>query len=215
MKTLDLKKDLKYLYAPSAKKVEIVQVPNLQFVILDGAIEKGKEPSNSPAFAEATQALYSLSYTLKFMLKKRKTDPIDYPVMPLEGLWWVEDGMFDITVKDNWFYTLMILQADVITQHIFTEGLEQVLKKKGNSPNLSNLRLAHFEEGICVQMMHIGPYATEPATIERMRAFALENGCRDRVGPNGKHHEIYLGDPRKADPAKLKTVLRHPLEKVK
>ena len=213
--TLDLKKELKYLYVPSAKKVEIVQVPRLQFLMIDGAIEKGKEPANSPAFAEATQALYSLAYTLKFMLKKRKTDSIDYPVMPLEGLWWVEDGMFDITVKDNWFYTLMILQPDVITQDIFTEGREQVHKKKGDSPNLSKLRLAHFEEGLCVQMMHIGSYATEPATIERMRAFALENSYRDRVGPNGKHHEIYLGDPRKADPAKLKTVLRHPLEKVK
>ena len=215
METLDLKKELKYLYAPSAKKVEIVQVPRLQFVMIDGAIEKGKEPGNSPAFAEATQALYGISYILKFMFKKRKTNAIDYPVMPLEGLWWVEDGMFDITVKDNWFYTLMILQPDVITQDVFTDGLEQVRKKKGDSPNLSNLRLAHFEEGVCMQTMHIGPYATEPATVERMRAFALENGYRDHVGPNGKHHEIYLGDPRKADPAKLNTVLRHPLEKVK
>jgi len=215
MKMLDLKKELKYLYAPSAKKVEIVQVPDFQFVMIDGAIEKGKEPGNSPAFAEATQALYSLAYTLKFMLRKRETDTIDYPVMPLEGLWWVEDGMFDITIKDNWFYTLMILQPDVITPEVFEEGVEQVRGKKGDSPNLSQLRLAHFEEGMCVQTMHIGPYATEPTTIERMRAFALENGYRDRVGPNGKHHEIYIGDPRKADPSKLKTVLRHPLEKVK
>ena len=215
METLDLKKELKYLYAPSAKKVEIVQVPRLQFVMIDGAIEKGKEPANSPAFAEATQALYSPAYTLKFMFKKRKTDPIDYPVMALEGLWWVEDGMFDITVKDNWFYTLMILQPDVITPEVFADGMEQVRNKKGDSPNMSHLRLAHFEEGICVQVMHIGPYAAEPATIERMRVFALENGYRDRVGSNGKHHEIYLGDPRKADPSKLKTVLRYPLEKVK
>ena len=216
METLDLKKELKYLYAPSAKKVDTVQVPSLQFLMIDAAIEKGKGPGNSPGFAESTQALYSLAYTLKFMLKKRKTAAIDYPVMPLEGLWWVEDGMFDITIKDNWFYTLMILQPDVITPEVFAEGMEQVRRKKGDSPNLSNLRLAYFEEGICVQVMHIGPYATEPATIERMRAFALENGYRDRVGPNGKHHEIYLGDPRKkADPAKLKTVLRHPLEKVK
>ncbi len=213
MKTLDLKKELKHLYAPSAKKVEILKVPKLQFAMIDGAIEKGKEPGNSPAFAEATQALYSTSYTLKFMLKKRKMDPIDYPVMALEGLWWVEDGFFDITVKDNWFYTLMILQPDVITKDVFAEGLEQVRKKKGDSPALSRLRLANFEEGLCVQVMHIGPYATEPATIERMRAFALENGYRDRVGPNGKHHEIYLGDPRKAAPEKMKTVLRHPLEK--
>jgi len=215
METLDLKKELKYLYAPSAKKAEIVHVPRLQFAMIDGAIEKGKEPGNSPTFAESTQALYGLAYTLKFMLKKHATNAVDYPVMPLEGLWWVEDGMFDITIKDNWFYTLMILQPDAITRAVFTEGLEQVRKKKGDSSNLSQLRLAHFEEGICMQMMHIGPYATEPATIERMRAFALANGYRDRVGPNGKHHEIYIGDPRKADPSKLKTVLRHPLEEVK
>ena len=214
MKTLDLKKQFKHLYRPSAKKAEIVQVPSLQFAMIDGAIEKGSEPGKSPTFAEATQALYSTCYTLKFMLKKRKTNAVDYPVMPLEGLWWVEDGMFDITVKDNWFYTLMIMQPDVITQDIFAEGLEQVRKKKGDSKILSKLRLAHFEEGLCVQTMHIGPYATEPATVERMRAFAKENGYRDRVGLGGKHHEIYLGDPRKADPAKLKTVLRHPIEKI-
>lgn len=214
MKVLDLKKDLKYLYQPSAKKVEIVKVPRLQFAMIDGAIEKGKEPGNSPAFQEATQALYSISYTLKFMLKKRKTNAVDYPVMALEGLWWVEDGVFDITVKDNWFYTLMILQPEVITKDVFAEGLAEVKKKKGDTPALSQLRLANFEEGMCMQVMHIGPYATEPATVERMRAFALENGYRDRVGPHGKHHEIYLGDPRKADPAKLKTVLRHPLEKI-
>jgi hypothetical protein len=215
MKTLDLKKDLKYLYAPSAKKVEIIQVPRLQFAMIDGAIEKGFEPGNSPSFQEATQTLYGVSYTLKFILKKRKTNPIDYPVMALEGLWWVEDGVFDITVKDNWFYTLMILQPEVITKDIFEEGMAEVRKKRGDSPALSNLQLANFEEGWCVQVMHIGPYATEPATVERMRAFAQENGYRDLVGSGGKHHEIYLGDPRKADPAKLKTVLRHPLEKVK
>ena len=215
MKTLDLKKDLKYLYAPSAKKVEIVNVPRLQFAMIDSAIEKGSEPGKSPSFAEATQALYSISYTLKFMLKKRKTNPIDYPVMALEGLWWVEDGIFDITVKDNWFYTLMILQPEIITKEIFAEGMEQVRKKKGDSPSLSNVRLADFEERLCLQTMHIGPYATEPATVERMHAFASENGYQDCVGLGGKHHEIYLGDPRKADPAKLKTILRHPIEKVR
>ena len=214
MKTLDLKKDLKHLYQPSAKKPEILKVPKLQFALIDGAIEKGKEPGNSPAFAEATQALYSISYTLKFMLKKRKTNAIDYPVMALEGLWGIQDKMVDVAKKDNWSYTLMILQPDVITKDVFAEGLGQVRKKKGDSPALSKLRLAHFEGGLCVQIMHIGPYATEPATIEKMQAFALENGYRDNVGPNGKHHEIYLGDPRKADPSKLKTVLRHPLEKI-
>jgi hypothetical protein len=104
------------------------------------------------------------------MLKKRKTNAIAYPVMALEGLWWVEDGMFDITIKNNWFYTLMILQPNVITKDIFAEGLEQVRRKKGDSLAFANLRVAEFEEGLCVQTMHIGPYATEPVTIERMRS---------------------------------------------
>jgi len=214
MKTLELKKELKYLYAPSAKKIEIVKVPKLQFIMIDGRIEKGKEPGNSPSFADATQALYSAAYPLKFMFKKCKTDPIDYPVMPLEGLWGLQDNSLDVGKKDNWTFTLMILQPDIITKDVFAEGLEQVRKKKGDSPVWSRLRLAHFEEGTCVQVMHIGPYATEPATIERMRAFALDNGYRDNVGPNGLHHEIYIGDPRKANPEKLKTVLRHPLKAV-
>ncbi|HKJ38428.1 MAG TPA: GyrI-like domain-containing protein [Anaerolineales bacterium] len=214
MKTLELKKELKYLYAPSAKKVEILKVPKLQFAMINGRIEKGKEPGNSPSFAEATQALYSLSYTLKFTFKKRKTNAIDYPVMPLEGLWGLQNNSLDVAKKDNWTFTLMILQPDVVTKDVFADGLETVRKKKGDSPALSKIRLANFEEGMCVQTMHIGPYATEPATIERMRAFALENGYQDNVGPNGMHHEIYIGDPRKAAPEKLKTVLRHPLKKV-
>ena len=213
MKTLNLRKQFKYLYQPSAKKIETVQVPNLQFAIIDGAIEKGSEPGRSPTFAEATQALYSISYTLKFTLKKRKTNAIDYPVMALEGLWWVEGGHFDITVKDNWLYTLMIMQPDVVTREIFEEAREQVRKKKGDSDSLSRLRLARFEEGLCVQVLHIGPYASEPATIDRMQEFMQENGLVDNVGPNGKHHEIYLSDPRKAAPDKMKTVLRHPAVK--
>jgi hypothetical protein len=212
MKILDLKKQFKHLYQPSAKKIETVQVPNLQFAMIDGAIEKGQAPGTSPIFAESTQALYGLSYTLKFMLKKRKTNAIDYPVMALEGLWWVEDGFFDITVKDNWFYTLMIMQPEIITQEIFEDAREQIRKKKGDSPLLSKVKLANFEEGLCVQTMHIGPYATEPATIDRMKEFMTENGLKDNV-ENGKHHEIYLSDPRKAAPDKMKTVLRHPVVK--
>jgi hypothetical protein len=213
MKTLDLKKNFKHLYQPSAKKIEVIQVPNLQFAMIDGAIEKGSEPGKSPMFADATQALYGLSYTLKFTLKKRKTNAIDYPVMALEGLWWVEDGIFDITVKDNWSYTLMIMQPDVITKDLFEEAREQVRRKKGGSEMLSKVKLAHFEEGLCVQVIHIGPYAAEPVTIDRMKEFMKENGLKDNVGPNGKHHEIYMSDPRKAAPDKMKTVLRHPVVK--
>lgn len=213
MKILDLKKQFKYLYQPSAKKIETVQAPNLQFAMVDGAIEKGQAPGTSPGFQEATMALYGLAYTLKFMLKKRKTNAIDYPVMALEGLWWVEDGFFDITVKDNWFYTLMMMQPEVITSEIFEEAREQVRRKRGDSETLSKARLEYFEEGLCVQTMHIGPYAAEPATIERMREYMQENGLKDNVGPNGKHHEIYLSDPRRVSPDKIKTVLRHPVIK--
>ena len=115
MDKLDLRKQLKHLYQPSAKKVEVVDVPPLLFAMIDGAIEPGSEPGMSPAFAEALQALYGISYTLKFMCKQRAEIPIDYTVMGLEALWWVEDGRFDITVKDNWFWQAMILQPDFIT----------------------------------------------------------------------------------------------------
>ena len=214
MKTLDLKKELKPYYQPATGKIERIDVPAMQFAMLDGAIEKGKEPGNSPGFAEATGALYGFAYTLKFMFKKRQDDPIDYPVMALQGLWWVEDGVFDITIKDNWYYTLMILQPEIITPAHFAEGLQQVRRKRGDSPALAQIRLETFREGLCVQTMHIGPYASEPATLEKMRAFMQSNGLRDRVGLGGKHHEIYMSDPRKTDPSRLKTVLRHPVEPI-
>jgi hypothetical protein len=213
METLDLRKRYKHLYQPSSKRVELVEVPALQFAMVDGAIEKGEAPGTSKGFEEAMQAIYGVTYTLKFMLKKRTVDPVDYPVMALEGLWWVEDGVFDIAVKDNWLYTLMTMQPEIITPGLFAEGQAQVRKKRGSSPALERLRLATFAEGLCVQTMHIGPYASEPATLERMAAFMVENGLRDRVGLGGKHHEIYLGDPRRAAPEKLKTVLRHPVDR--
>ena len=215
MKTLDLKRKLHHLYVPSARKVEVVQVPALQFAMLDGQIEKAQVPSTSPGFQEAMAAMYGIAYTLKFMLKKRPRAPVDYPVMAMEGLWWVKGGTFDITKKDNWLYTLMILMPDVITQALFAEGIAEIRSKRGDSPSLRKLRLRTFEEGLCMQIMHVGPYAAEPATVDRMHAFAQENGYVDLVGRGGKHHEIYMGDPRRADPAKLKTVLRHPIKKAR
>jgi hypothetical protein len=211
VKKLDLKKLLGRLYAPTGRTIHLVQVPRLQFAMIEGRIGKSQSPSTSPGFQQATQALYGIAYTLKFMMKQRKSGAVDYPVMALEGLWWIDDGKFDITRPGNWLYTLMILEPDVITQETFEQGLEEVRRKRGDSPALSALRLAAFEEGLCVQVMHIGPYSEEPSTIERMEAFAHEKGYTDAVGHGGKHHEIYLGDPRKANPARLKTVLRHPL----
>jgi hypothetical protein len=212
MEKLDLKKQFKHLYAPSPKRVEAVQVPRLNFIMIDGAIEPGQAPGTSPLFEENMQAMYNAAYTLKFMLKKRTVDPVDYPVMALDGLWWVEDGNFDFQVKDNWSYTLMIMQPDLITPDLFAEALGQMRKKKGDLPGFARLRLDSYEEGLCVQTMHVGPYDSEPATLERMQAYMRDNGYRDLVGSGGKHHEIYLGDPRRAAPDKLKTVLRHPVE---
>ena len=213
MKTLDLKKELKAFYQPSAKKVEFVHVPRFQFLMVDGAIEPGMEPGNSPMFEENMQAMYGVAYTLKFTFKKRAVDPVDYPVMALEGLWDARDGRFSIDIKDNWDYTLMILVPDLVTQADFGEALAQLRKKKGDQPGFARLRLDFFEEGPCVQTMHIGPYATELETLERMQAFMRENGYQDLVGKGKKHHEIYMDDPRKAAPEKLKTVLRHPVGK--
>jgi hypothetical protein len=209
MEKLDLKKDFKYLLNPSAKAPQLVQVPHLNFLRVDGAIEPGHGPGDSPRFAENMQALYSAAYTLKFMLKQRPENPIDYPVMTLEGLWWVEDGRFDIHIKDNWFYTIQIMQPEYVTPDLFAEALVKLRKKKGNMEAFSRLRLEPFHEGLSVQMLHLGPYAAEPATIEKMDAYIQAESLQKA----GKHHEIYLGNPLLADPSKLKTILRHPATK--
>jgi len=206
MEKIDLHKTYKEFYNPSARAVQLVQVPAFNFAIVDGAIEPGHGVGDSPAFQEATQALYGLSYTLKFTVKQRKDNPLDYGVMALEGLWFIEEGVFDINVKDNWKYKLMIMQPEFITQAMFQDALSQV-KRKHTSAAVDRLRLEKFEEGLCVQIMHIGPYASEPPTVAKMDAFAAQNSyCM-----SGMHHEIYLGNPLRADPAKLKTVLRHPV----
>jgi len=210
VKKFDLRKEYKHLYLPSPKKIDVVEVPRFQFAMLDGEIEPGYAPAESPGFQEGLTALYGISYTLKFAAKLRKEDPIDYPVMALEGLWWVDEGEFDIHHPEGWKWTLMIMQPDLITIGMFHEALKQLRKKKGDQPNFSKLRLERFEEGLCIQTMHIGPYSEEPATLAKMKAFAKENGYSFR----GKHHEIYIGDPRKSAPEKLKTVLRYPILKL-
>jgi hypothetical protein len=209
MKKLELRRKYKYLFLPSAKKVEVVEVPDFLFIMIDGRIEKGRSPSTSPAYQEAMQALYGAAYTLKFMSKLRKKNAIDYPVMALEGLWWAEGGKFDITKPDTWRWRAMIMQPDHITAEMFAEALEK-LRQKHPSPSVENLRLQRFREGLSIQILHIGPYAAEPATLERMKSFAAENGYALR----NEHHEIYLSDPRRAAPEKLRTVLRHPVRRV-
>lgn len=210
MITLDLRKELKSFYAPSARQAEIITVPEFQFIVIDGRIEPGSEPGLSPAFDQALEALYGVSYTLKFNSKQGlggAMAAIDYPVMPLEALWWIEEGEFSLERKDNWLWSAMIMQPDHITAAMFAQALTQLRKKRGDSPALGLLRLERFHEGLAVQMMHIGPYSEEPATVAKMDALIAAHG----YVKHGKHHEIYLGDPRRAAPDKLKTVLRHPI----
>lgn len=209
MRKIDLKKEYRQLYRPSAREVSVVDVPELQFAMLDGRIEAGQSPGESAAFQEAVGALYAISYALKFMSKKREVDPVDYGIMALEGLWWVDSGDFDFNRQEAWNYTLMILQPEHITAEMWHDALAEQMRKKPN-PRLAELRLERFREGLSLQMMHVGPYADEPRTLAQMQAFAAANGYAYR----GKHHEIYLGDPRRAAPEKLQTILRQPVEKV-
>jgi hypothetical protein len=203
LKVLDLKKDLKHLYNPSTKGVVLVDVPEMQFLMIDGM----GDPNTAQEYSDAVSALYSMAYTLKFLIRKELG--IDYPVMPLEGLWWVEDmRAFSVDKKNDWLWTMMIMQPDIVTLEHFQEALKQVEQKK-SYPGLSKIRLERFAEGLAAQIMHIGPYATEKPTVEKIHTFIQEQS----YSLSGKHHEIYLGDPRKAAPEKLKTVVRQPCKK--
>ena len=205
---LDLRKELKYLCSPSAKKPEVVEVPEFNFLMLDGVVAPGTPVAEVPGFQEALQALYGISYTLKFAAKNDKDNPVDYPVMGLEGLWWIEEGLFDFAKKVPWHYTLLMMQPEFITAEQVEAARQQVIKKRGGSPELEQVRFEPFREGRCVQILHIGPFADEPRTLAVMDAYAAEHGYTYR----GKHHEIYLSDFRKTAPENLKTILRHPLE---
>ncbi len=204
MAKIDYKKELKHLYLPSTKKVELVKVPAMRFLMIDGE----GDPNTSPAFQEAVEALYSLSYALKFMVKKG-TMGIDYGVMPLEGLWWAENmAAFSVEDKTGWQWTLMIMQPDFITSEMVDEAIRQVKVKK-NPAALPRVRFAPYEEGEAVQTLHIGPFSEEGPTVERVHTFIDEEGLR-RLG---KHHEIYLSDIRRAAPEKWKTVIRQPVSR--
>ncbi|MCC7445971.1 MAG: GyrI-like domain-containing protein [Anaerolineae bacterium] len=202
MPTLDLKKDLKYLYSPSARSFTVVDVPPMNFLMIDG---KGN-PNTAQDYKDAVEALYATAYNLKFAVKKDQE--IDYPVMALEGLWWADDmRAFSAERKDEWHWTMLIMQPDLVTATLVAATIEQMRTKK-KLPALARLRFECFHEGLSVQIMHTGPYDAEAPTIAAMHEFVAMNGYERR----GKHHEIYLGDPRRTSPANLKTVLRQPIQ---
>ena len=202
MEKLDYKKQLKHLYGPSATKVEIVQVPQMNFLMVDGE----GDPNTAQSFGDAIEALFPVAYTLKFMVKKGKLG-IDYGVSPLEGLWWSDDmTAFTTGNKAAWKWTLMIMQPEFITPEMVQEATAEVARKK-KPVALPLLRFESFTEGKSAQIMHIGPFSEEGPTIEKVHASIEKNGG-SRVG---KHHEIYLSDLRRAAPEKWKTIVRQPM----
>lgn len=202
MERVDLKQELKHLYRPSAKVVVQVDVPTFQFLMIDGE----GDPNSAPEYAAAVEALFSVSYTAKFMLKKR-AQGVEYGVMPLEGLWWSDDmSAFIANDRSKWQWTMMIMQPHFVEATLIDEAIAEVKRKKAISA-VGKLRLQDFTEGLCAQTLHVGPFSDEGPTIQRVHEFI---GARSALA--GKHHEIYLSDIRRADPSKWKTIIRQPME---
>ena len=204
---IDLVKRLKPLYSPSAKHPAIVEVPELAFLMLDG---RG-DPGASQAYEDALQALYGVAYTLKFTLKKADPER-DFKVAPLEGLWWGDaekPSMADMQAdRDSWNWTMMIALPDAVTAAEVAAAADAAAKRRP-LPAAGSIRLERFAEGLAAQIMHVGPYSDEAPTIERLHDFAAGQGYE----LHGLHHEIYLGDPRRTAPERLKTVIRHPVKR--
>mgnify|MGYP000105974125 FL=1 len=201
MEKINYKKKLQHLYKPSVKEVEIVEVPQMNFLMIDG--DGGP---NHPTFQNAIEVLFPLSYTLKFMIKKSDIG-IDYGVLPLEGLWWADDmSSFIKDKKDDWKWTLMIMQPELITNEMVVEAVNQVRVKK-NPTSLPLVRFESINEGKVAQIMHIGPFSEEGPTVQKLHSFIKDSGKKII----GKHHEVYLSDIRRAAPEKWKTIIRQPM----
>jgi hypothetical protein len=204
MEKLDLKKHHKALYNPPRGKFEIVEVPPLQYVQIDGA----GDPNTAEAYKTGVAWLYSVSYAMKFAAKAELGR--DYVVGPLEALWWADDmSTFLTRKKSDWQWTIMILQPEFVTSALFVRAVDKASKKLGAPPE--SLRLETYHEGLSVQTLHIGSYDDEAPTLARLhREFVPANGLKE----TGHHHEIYLSDPRKVVPDKLKTILRQPVQRL-
>lgn len=204
---LDYKKEYRDLYLPKAKPA-LIEVPPMNFICVDGS-----GPPAGEAYQNAVQTLYALSFTIK-MSKLSGSQPegyFEYAVPPLEGLWWCAGGALDWSrPRAEWLWTSMIRQPEFVTPEVFDWALAQCRRKKPEV-NLSGARLETLAEGLCVQMMHTGPYDTEEASLKQLKEFMEKERLSDCTGDVRKHHEIYLGDPRRTAPEKLKTVLRLPV----
>ena len=201
MEKIDLKKELKGFYNPTQKEVTLIDIPKMNFIMVDG-----QGAPESEQFAQAIQAMYPIAYTIKF--NKKNAGGPDFTVMALEGLWWAEDMkvfMPETSDRNKWQWTVMMMQPDFITRGDFKNAVATAKKKK-NNPALNSVRFESFAEGKCVQIMHIGPYSAEGLNIQKLHQKIADIGGK----LSGKHHEIYLSDPRRVIPDKMKTVLRQP-----
>jgi len=205
---IDFKKTDKELYQPKTTP-SIIQVPEMTYIAVDG---KG-DPNTNAEYAAAIEVLYGLSYAIKMGSKAI----LEYVVPPLEGLWNIDGGFNKdepiIADKSKLEWTAIIRQPDFVTTEVF-EAAKTAPTKKKPGVDLSKAYLIKISEGLCVQVMHIGSYDDETATIEKMEQFAVDNGYSIDINDTRHHHEIYLSDPRKVAPEKLKTVIRHPIKKV-
>ncbi len=205
MPKIDYKKDFKELYLPTAAP-SIIDVPPMNFIMVDG-----KGDPNGEEYQQAVAIVYALSYCIK-MKGKDLAGYYEYSIFPLEGLWCADGSEFGLEKRDEWRWTAMIRQPDFVTTKIFKWAAELTQKKKPEI-DCSKARLENFAEGLCVQAMHTGPFADEPATVAKMSEFIEVNNLISALGNKRKHHEIYLSDPRKVSPEKMRTALRLPVAK--
>lgn len=205
MAPYDVKRERKEFYAPKNTAWAIVDVPELQFIAIDGT----GNPNTAPVYASTVEALYAVAYTLKFASKR--TAGGDFVVAPLEGLWWADrPEAFTSGAKDTWNWTMLINMPPWITKEMIEDAKQTALSKK-KLPTISQLRHFTLHEGSSAQVLHIGSYDDEaPVLYELHHTYLAANGLR----PSGLHHEIYLSDPRKTAPEKLKTILRQPAERL-
>lgn len=203
MVKVDYKKELKQFYAAKVGKPVVVVVPKMNFIMIDG---KG-DPNTSQEYIDATETLYPVAYAIKFISKIKYGN--DFGVMPLEGLWWTQNmADFSVDDKSNWLWTAMIMQPNIVTEDIFNQAVLQVKQKK-SLKSIDKLRFAAYYEGRAAQIMYVGPYSDEGPTIQDLHKFIKEQGGA-LTDSNKHHHEIYLGDPRRTVPEKLKTIIRQP-----
>ena len=201
MASIDLKKKYREHYTARVGKPTLVEVPARSFLMIDGA----GDPNTSQEYADAVTALYPIAYGIRAAIKRETGD--GYTVMPLEGLWWADDmANFSVDDKSDWKWTMMICQPYLATVEMAAAIIPEVTAKK-KLVSGSRVRFETYEEGAAAQVMHLGPYADEAPTIQLLHEFIAD----ERLERSGLHHEIYLGDPRRTDPAKLKTIIRQPV----